>query len=142
MKNNKIYKLKSKFLSDSSDHEIEAKLNWLVSRLPMTREQIVKKAIKNYYEKKSQWYVPNINNFKTKLLSENKNECFYCKKHLTVKDATVDHKIPLGRGGKTEIDNLVPTCEKCNNFKGHMTDVEYNQFTNKMMEVLSKTNLV
>lgn len=33
-------------------------------------------------------------------------------------DRTVDHKIPVDRGGKDEVDNLVICCRKCNSQKG------------------------
>lgn len=45
--------------------------------------------------------------------------CFYCKKLLTPQTITVDHSIPLSRGGSNEFDNLVGACEHCNRLKGN-----------------------
>lgn len=37
-------------------------------------------------------------------------ECLYCGDPAT----TIDHYIPLARGGKHEVSNLVPACRRCN----------------------------
>lgn len=44
--------------------------------------------------------------------------CHYCCGRLTVKNRTVDHVIPLSRGGKHCPDNLVAACKSCNCSKG------------------------
>lgn len=38
---------------------------------------------------------------------------------------TVDHDVPLSRGGSNTIDNIVPACRPCNTRKNDMTAVEY-----------------
>lgn len=40
-----------------------------------------------------------------------KNKCFYCKKKCKL---TLDHIIPLARGGTHSIDNIVFACLSCN----------------------------
>jgi len=45
--------------------------------------------------------------------------CYYCKKKFPVEDLTMDHLIPLIRGGKSIKSNLVPACKECNNKKKH-----------------------
>lgn len=54
------------------------------------------------------------------VLSKCHNRCACCGRQLTVKTLTVDHMIPLSRGGKNEISNLAPLCESCNRMKGNM----------------------
>lgn len=41
--------------------------------------------------------------------------CAYCRRRPGI---TVDHVIPLVRGGKHELSNLVPACKRCNSSKG------------------------
>jgi len=41
--------------------------------------------------------------------------CAYCGKKG--KDLTMDHVVPVAKGGKTERENIVPACMTCNNRK-------------------------
>ena len=59
-------------------------------------------------------------------------KCAYCEAKLaimqrrygkTVKRLTFDHVLSLHNGGRTEIENLVPSCQFCNQDKG---EKEYN----------------
>lgn len=45
--------------------------------------------------------------------------CHWCKAHLNQVTATVDHRVPLKRGGSNQPDNLVLACEGCNRWRGH-----------------------
>lgn len=40
--------------------------------------------------------------------------CYWCKKPLDSTLATLDHLIPLSKGGTNGIDNFVLACENCN----------------------------
>ena len=51
--------------------------------------------------------------------------CWYCKEHLLNKVIHVDHRLPVSRGGRNEIENLVLTCAECNFSKNDMTDDEF-----------------
>jgi len=45
--------------------------------------------------------------------------CWYCHEELNpFRDFTVDHVVPLARGGSNHIENLVPACGICNMRKG------------------------
>lgn len=52
----------------------------------------------------------NIEQWKSLKLST-RNRCFYCRKK---KRLTMDHYIPLSRGGKNNFENIVPACVSCN----------------------------
>jgi 5-methylcytosine-specific restriction endonuclease McrA len=53
--------------------------------------------------------------------------CAYCYKPFTIEQLTVDHMIPLSRGGTNTIDNLVPACKSCNSRKKDKTPLEMLQ---------------
>jgi 5-methylcytosine-specific restriction endonuclease McrA len=50
--------------------------------------------------------------------------CYYCKRKFPVGDLTMDHLVPLIRGGKSVKENLVPSCKKCNSEKKHKLPIE------------------
>ena len=58
-------------------------------------------------------------------LEEYNYRCAYCGCKLNSDTITVDHQIPLIRGGTNYIDNLVPACQSCNSKKGTKTSGEY-----------------
>lgn len=63
-----------------------------------------------------------------KLYDEQGGKCFYCKKPVRKENATLDHIIPLSRGGYNKRKNYVMACDSCNNEKGSMTKDEYIKF--------------
>jgi 5-methylcytosine-specific restriction endonuclease McrA len=53
------------------------------------------------------------------VLDRDNFSCQYCGKHLTHKNATIDHVLPRSHGGKTDFENTVASCFRCNNRKGN-----------------------
>lgn len=47
--------------------------------------------------------------------------CQYCRKKMSEKKLTVDHVVPLSKGGTHEWSNVVAACGTCNNRKGNKT---------------------
>lgn len=45
--------------------------------------------------------------------------CQYCNSSLTIKQCTIDHVVPVSKGGKTTWHNVVTACYPCNNNKGN-----------------------
>lgn len=43
--------------------------------------------------------------------------CHYCGRQVGIKKLTMDHVIPLSRGGRSTKGNLVPCCKSCNTAK-------------------------
>jgi 5-methylcytosine-specific restriction enzyme A len=43
--------------------------------------------------------------------------CYYCAKKLTKIQCTMDHVVPLVRGGKSTKGNVVVACKDCNSRK-------------------------
>lgn len=51
--------------------------------------------------------------------------CFYCKRFIKKKHRTIEHKVPLSRGGKHTASNVVMACGRCNSRKSSMTSEEF-----------------
>jgi len=45
--------------------------------------------------------------------------CLYCEEEFSKNELTMDHVVPLSRGGKTEWTNIVTACNPCNGKKGN-----------------------
>ena len=43
--------------------------------------------------------------------------CHYCERQVGAKALTMDHLVPLIRGGRSNKGNLVPACKECNDRK-------------------------
>src|SRR5207244_411029 len=54
--------------------------------------------------------------------------CHYCGENFSVEELTVDHKIPVLRGGEDIPSNVVLACLSCNSQKGPMTEQEFNTY--------------
>lgn len=59
------------------------------------------------------------------------NKCCYCSIDLNKSNIHLDHYIPLARGGEHNINNLVPSCNKCNLSKGSKLLEEWKNNDNK-----------
>lgn len=55
--------------------------------------------------------------------------CIYCG---TEDNPTVDHLIPLSRGGAHSLKNLAPACLSCNCSKGAKTPEEFLEYLNRL----------
>ena len=53
------------------------------------------------------------------------NKCYYCHVRLTRRSETVDHMIPISRGGSNTVENVVPACLRCNLRKNRLTAEEF-----------------
>ena len=50
--------------------------------------------------------------------------CHYCGDHFSPDELTMDHVLPVVRGGKSSKGNCVPCCKECNNEKKYLTPAE------------------
>jgi len=60
------------------------------------------------------------------ILWRDENTCQYCETQLNESNQTLDHVLPVSRGGKHEWTNLVACCRKCNAKKANRTPDEAN----------------
>ncbi len=58
--------------------------------------------------------------------------CYYCSAKVAIRDITMDHLVPLSRGGKSTKDNLVPSCKECNSKKKSMLPLEWQEYLEKL----------
>ena len=58
------------------------------------------------------------------------NTCYYCKKNLKTEELTMDHIIPIIRGGFTKKSNIVTACKPCNSEKKYLLPVEWKRKNN------------
>ena len=66
-------------------------------------------------------------------------QCYLCKKQFPKKELTMEHLIPLARGGRSIKNNLVVCCKTCNSQKKHKTIVEQRLQETKHSCHLKKT---
>jgi 5-methylcytosine-specific restriction endonuclease McrA len=54
--------------------------------------------------------------------------CYFCRRRFPAKELTMDHLVPIIRGGKSSKGNIVPSCKECNNRKKHMLPLEWEEY--------------
>ncbi len=54
--------------------------------------------------------------------------CYYCGRTCKPDELTMDHKIPLSRGGTSEKINIVAACRECNSRKKYMMPTEWDEY--------------
>ena len=57
-----------------------------------------------------------------------KGICHYCGRSTTPRELTMDHIVPVSRGGKSTKGNVVPACKECNNAKKQLLPMEWQQY--------------
>lgn len=57
-----------------------------------------------------------------------KGVCHYCGQPVKPQDLTMDHVVPISRGGKTTKGNVVPACKACNNAKKQLLPMEWEAY--------------
>lgn len=60
--------------------------------------------------------------------------CYYCGRTFKPSELTMDHLIPLTRGGKSVQANLVPACKECNNKKKYLLPSEWEEYLESLNE--------
>ncbi len=68
--------------------------------------------------RKSQWWKNRIA----------QGTCHYCGAHIAPKALTLDHLVPLIRGGRSSRGNCVPACKECNSKKQSLLPVEWDEY--------------
>lgn len=82
--------------------------------IPASPEHIKKEKAKARELRKTQWWKRRLN----------EGVCYYCGQSFSPSELTMDHKMPVGRGGMTSKANVVVACKPCNTRKKHLTPIE------------------
>ena len=53
-----------------------------------------------------------------------KGICYYCHEKFLASELTLDHIVPLARGGRSTRGNMVVCCRSCNQEKKYLTPAE------------------
>lgn len=86
--------------------------------VPADDEHVKREKNKARDMRKSQWWKNQLG----------KGQCHYCKKQVHPKELTMDHVVPIIRGGQTTKGNVVTCCKDCNNKKTYMLPVEWQAY--------------
>ena len=90
----------------------------------VTEKEVKRERAKAQILKKSQWW-------KRKCAE---GRCYYCKKKVAPKELTLDHMVPIIRGGKSTKGNIVPVCKECNNKKKYLLPIEWAEYVERLTE--------
>jgi len=72
--------------------------------------------------RRTQWWMNQVN----------KGICHYCRREVGRTDVTMDHIVPVSRGGKTRKGNVVPACKMCNNRKKSLLPIEWDEYLDSL----------
>ena len=54
--------------------------------------------------------------------------CYYCGRLFESNNLTMDHIVPLARGGRSTKDNIVACCKLCNTKKKTLLPIEWEEY--------------
>jgi 5-methylcytosine-specific restriction endonuclease McrA len=60
--------------------------------------------------------------------------CHYCGRKFKPSELTMDHIVPIGRGGKSTKGNVVPACKECNTKKKYLLPIEWEEYLKSVRE--------
>lgn len=84
----------------------------------VTDEDIRREKEKARALRKTQWWQRHVQ----------RGICRYCGKPTPPGELTMDHIVPLIRGGRSSKGNVAPACKECNNRKKYLLPVEWEEY--------------
>ena len=60
--------------------------------------------------------------------------CYYCRRRVGNGALSMDHLVPLGRGGRSIRGNVVPACKDCNSRKQSLLPVEWQDYLSRFAQ--------
>ncbi|OQY18112.1 MAG: HNH endonuclease [Desulfobacteraceae bacterium 4572_35.1] len=86
--------------------------------IEVSEEQLRKERNKTRELRKSGWWKQRIA----------AGKCYYCAGSFSARELTLDHVVPLVRGGRTTRGNCVPACKLCNSKKQDLLPSEWQEY--------------
>jgi 5-methylcytosine-specific restriction endonuclease McrA len=90
--------------------------------ISVTEEEIKKEKLKAQELRKTQWW-------KRKRAE---GACYFCGNKVPPKELTMEHVVPIIRGGITSKGNVVPSCKECNSKKKYLLPIEWDEYLQKL----------
>jgi 5-methylcytosine-specific restriction endonuclease McrA len=75
----------------------------------------------------------NYSSYKKQLIERDGLKCFYSNVLMNEEEATIEHLIPLSRGGKNTLDNMVLCTKELNSFVGNKSIVEKIKYRDSLL---------
>lgn len=67
--------------------------------------------------------------------------CAYCGSPIAIETMQIDHVHPKVAGGVDSIENMVPACRYCNNYKLFFTLEQFRQMIANQIELLRRNSM-
>lgn len=64
-----------------------------------------------------------------------RGRCHYCNGSFRADELSMDHVVPLIRGGRSTRGNVVPACKECNNRKKYLLPIEWEDYMLRLQGV-------
>ncbi len=90
----------------------------------MSEQEIRQEKEKARHLRRSSWWMRKIQ----------RGVCYYCNSEVGKAHLTMDHVVPLSRGGKSKKGNIVPACKACNNKKKYLLPIEWEEYLKSLSE--------
>lgn len=99
--------------------------------MPVEDEENIKREKNKARElRRSQWWKNRIGTGK----------CYYCEEMVSPRELTMDHIVPMVRGGRSTKGNVVPCCKECNNRKKNLVPSEWKEYLQKLKNQSRENN--
>ena len=93
--------------------------------IELSEEDIKRERDKSRELRRSRWW-------KNRLA---KGRCDYCGGLFSADELTMDHIVPVTRGGKASRNNVVPACKECNSRKKYLLPMEWEEYLTMSREL-------
>jgi 5-methylcytosine-specific restriction enzyme A len=89
-----------------------------IDEIPVDERSISREKEKARQLRRTQWWMGKLQ----------RGVCHYCLRRVGRLELTMDHVVPLSRGGKSKKGNVVPACKACNNMKKYRLPIEWDEY--------------